>query len=161
MWKYSGDLKSGIIWNFYFLMVGFQMVQFSNGRALAIAIAIVPTIWKPDLSKSGLFCLDFKWLLTKWWPFVRISNGWASGFQILFEIRTICNPTSFCQFEIQTGPDLKSPLNVCKLQQKIIIFKNSGLTISLEGNVWDLWCPLFEISWRCSKVWWWFDWQFN
>ena len=27
-----------------------------------MAIAIVPTIWKPDHSKSGQFCPDFKWL---------------------------------------------------------------------------------------------------
>ena len=50
---YSGDLKfnhskSGNIWNPDSLNVGFQMVRFSNGRALAIAIAIVPTIRKPD-----------------------------------------------------------------------------------------------------------------
>ena len=49
--------------------------RISNGRALAMAIA--PTIWKPDI---------FIWILnaffTKWWPFVQISNGLASGYQI-------------------------------------------------------------------------------
>ena len=38
-----------------FLRVGFQMLRFSNGRALAMAIAIVPTIQKPNHSKSGHF----------------------------------------------------------------------------------------------------------
>ena len=67
--------------------------QISNGQALAMAI--VPIIWKLDHSKSGCFCLDFKWFLTKSRPFVWITNGWASGFQIPFEFQTICNPTFF------------------------------------------------------------------
>ena len=41
--------------------------------------------------------------------FVQISNGWASRFKILFEIRTICNPTSFWLFKIQTSP-ISDPL---------------------------------------------------
>ena len=85
--KYN-HLKSGL------LKVRFQMVRFSNGRALAKAIAIVPTIRKPDHSKSRHYCPDFKWFLTKWRPFVRISNGWASGYQIPFKIWTIFHPTS-------------------------------------------------------------------
>ena len=36
---------------------------------------------------------------------VWISNGWASGFQIPFEIGTIFNPTSFWPFKIQTSSD--------------------------------------------------------
>ena len=44
-------------------------VQISNGWA----IAIVPTILKPDHSKSVHFCRDFK--------------CWASGFQISFNIQ--------------------------------------------------------------------------
>ena len=87
------------IWNSDFFKVGFQMVRLSNG--LVLAIAIVPTIRKPDHSKSGCFCPDFKWFLTKWRPFVRISNGWASGFQMPFKIRTICNLTSFWPFKIR------------------------------------------------------------
>ena len=114
---YSGDLKSdhlksGNIWNPDFLKVGFQMVRFSNGRALAI-----------NHSKSGRFCPDFKWFLTKWRPFVRISNGWASGFQIPFEIQTICNPTCFGPFEIQTRSDFRSPLYTA--QSNSILSKNS------------------------------------
>ena len=64
-------------------------------------------IWKPDHSKSGQFCPDFKWFLTKWRPSVQISNGWASIFQIPFENQTICNPTSFRPFKIQTCPDFR------------------------------------------------------
>ena len=45
--------------------------------------------------KSGHFCLDFKCFMTKWWPFVWIPNGWASGFQIPFKIQTTCKPTIF------------------------------------------------------------------
>ena len=48
------------------------MVQFLKGQATAIAM--VPTIRKPDYSKSGHFCPDFKWVLTKWQPFVGISD---------------------------------------------------------------------------------------
>ena len=36
--------------------------------------------------------------------------GWASGFQITFEICTICNPTSFLTFEFETSLEFKSPL---------------------------------------------------
>ena len=43
-----------------FLKVGFQMVRFSNGWALALARALVPTIWKVDNLKSWCFCPDFK-----------------------------------------------------------------------------------------------------
>ena len=69
---------------------------FSNGRALTIAI--VPTI-------PGHFCPDFKWFLTKWRPFVWISNGWGSGFQVPFQIQA-----SFGPFKIQTRLDFRYPL---------------------------------------------------
>ena len=65
---------------------------------------------KPDYLKSLHFCQDFKWFLTKWHPFVWISNGWASGFQIPFKIQSICNPAFFWPFEIKTYPYLRSPL---------------------------------------------------
>ena len=70
----------------------------SNSGSLAVAIALALTIRKPDHSKSGCFCPDFKWFLTKWLPFVRISNGRASGLQIPFQILTIYNRTSFWPF---------------------------------------------------------------
>ena len=76
---YSGDLKSnhsrtGNIWNQNLLKVRFQMVWFSNGWALTMTIAIVPTIWKPHQSKYRCFCLNIEWFLTKWRPFVLISD---------------------------------------------------------------------------------------
>ena len=41
--------------------------QISNGRALAIALAIVPNISKQDHLKSGIFCPDYKWFFDKMW----------------------------------------------------------------------------------------------
>ena len=103
------------IWNLTiqnpdFLKIGFQMVWFSKGWAIALAIAMVPTIWKPGHSKYIHFCLGFKWLLTKWRSFVQNSNGRASGFQIPFEIGTICKPTSFWPIEIKISLDFRSLL---------------------------------------------------
>ena len=70
---YSGDLKfdhfkSGNIWKPDFVKVGFQKVRFSIGRALAMAIASVPTVQNPDV-------------------FIRILNGfWQNGTHLLFQI---------------------------------------------------------------------------
>ena len=75
-------------------------------------MAIAPTIQKPNHLKSGHFCMDFKWFLTKRRSFVHFSKGWGSGFQTSFKIRIICNPTSFRPFEIQTSPDFRSPVYV-------------------------------------------------
>ena len=57
-------------------------------------------------TRTVYLCSDFKWFLTKW----RLSKDGASRFQIPFKIRTICNPTSFWPFKIQTNPDFRSPL---------------------------------------------------
>ena len=65
----------------------------------------------PNHSKTGCFCQEFKWFLTKWQPILKISKGRASGFQIPFEICTICNQTSFRPFKIQTSSDFRSPLH--------------------------------------------------
>ena len=56
--EYRGDVNTEHliarnIWIQDFLKVGFQMVQFSNVRALTMAI--VPIIWKTDDSKSRHF----------------------------------------------------------------------------------------------------------
>ena len=64
--------------------------------------------YSPNNSKSRRFCPDFKWFLTKWQSFVMISNGWASWFQILFEIQTIFNPTFFWPLKIQISRDFSS-----------------------------------------------------
>ena len=105
------------LWNLDLLKVGFQMVWFSNGRALAI----VPTIRNPDIfvqitNYFWRYCKDteplyhyFMYsLVSKQWPFVQISNGWASGFQIPF--RPFATQPVFWSFEIQTSPDFRSPL---------------------------------------------------
>ena len=68
----------------------------------------------PNHSKTGpfkipMFCPDLNWLLTKCGSFVYISNSQASGVQIPFKIQTICNPTTFWTFEIQTSPNFRSP----------------------------------------------------
>ena len=72
-YEYSGDLKSE------HLKPRLFEGQISNGPVFEwlgfTFTAIVPTIRKPDHSKSRRFCLDFKWFLTKWRPFVQISNG--------------------------------------------------------------------------------------
>ena len=57
-------------WRLDFKLSGFSIVLRDH------YVVLVPTIRKPDI-------------------FVRISNGWASGFQVPFKIWTICNPTSF------------------------------------------------------------------
>ena len=84
--QYSGDLKSHHsksvnIQNLASLKIRFQTVWFSKVQAIALAIAVVLTIQKPYHSKSELF--------------VMILNGWASGFQIPFEIRTIASQLLF------------------------------------------------------------------
>ena len=58
------------------------------GNGIRECRPLVPTIPKPDHSKSR-----FQIFLTKWLPFVQISKGWASRFQIPFEIWTICKQT--------------------------------------------------------------------
>ena len=62
----------------------------------------------PNHLKTGHFSPDFKLFLTRWMPFVTITNGLAFRFQIPFKIQTICKPTSFWPFEIQTCVDFRS-----------------------------------------------------
>ena len=86
--QWGSEIRTFKIWVFRpdFKWPGFQRsFSFRN----------VPNHLKLNHPKSGHFCPGFKQFLTKLWPFVRISNGWASGFQTPFEIRTICKPTSF------------------------------------------------------------------
>ena len=107
-WQYSGDLNrdySGDLKSNH-LKSGLFEGRISNGRAIAMAIAIR----KLDHLKSRWFCPDFNWFLTKWWPFVWISNGWASRFQILSKSRPFATQPLFWPFEIQTSPDFRSQL---------------------------------------------------
>ena len=114
-----------------------------NGRALATTIALVPTIQKSDHSKFGHFCLDFKWFLTKWQPFIWISNGWASRFQIWFKIWTIFNPTSFGPFEIQASPDFRSPLKFCDFSLTRLVWWVEDLVnfFAFKNNTVGIWNP--------------------
>ena len=84
---YSGNLT---LQNPSFLKIAFQMVRFSKGLAVALAIAMAPTIHKPAHLKSG----HLVWISNGFWlnrghlsgfQMVRLcsSNGWASGFQII------------------------------------------------------------------------------
>ena len=103
--QWGSEIRPFKIWKH--LKYGLFEGQISNGTVFKCSgfsnsYAIVSTIKKPDLSKSGHFSLDFKWFLTNWQTLVWISKGWASRFQIPFEIRTICNPTSFWPFKIQS-----------------------------------------------------------
>ena len=75
---YTGDLKSDHsnsgkfeIWTVCRSV--FQMVPFL-GRAIALAIAMVPTIPKINHFKSGHFHSKFKLVLTKWQPFFLNGN---------------------------------------------------------------------------------------
>ena len=81
-------------WRSDFKCSGFQMV----GLQLILLLQSWPF-------KIRTFLSGFQMLFDKWQPFVQISNGWASGFQIPSKIRTICNPTSFWPFDIQTSPN--------------------------------------------------------
>ena len=94
----------------------------SSGTIYFIKLTHYSGDLKSNHLKSGLFegrisnGPVFKWSGFSYQPFeiqtffVRILNGWASGFQIPFEIQTICNPTCFGPFEIQTRSDFRSPL---------------------------------------------------
>ena len=78
-----------------------------------MAKALAPTIQN----------LDFKLFLTKWRLFFRISNGWASRFQITLKIQTISNPTSFWYFKIQTDPYFRSPVYLETFKNGHVRFK--------------------------------------
>ena len=67
----------------------------SNGWTLAKAITKVPTIWKPDHSKLGHVCLNFKCFFLQ-------NGGHLSGFQMvgLLDLRS----------HSKTGPFATQPL---------------------------------------------------
>ena len=106
------------------------MVRFSNGPVFkwsGFSYGYSPNHSKTGPFKIRTFCLDFKQFLTKWSPFVRISNSRDSGLQIPFKIQTICNTTSFGPFKIQTGSDFRSPT----------IFKWSKVVPSPSGPIFE------------------------
>ena len=104
---------------------------------IATTIDLVPTIRKLNWDLEWIFSLDFKWFSTKWRPFVRISISWASRFQSPMEIQTICNPSSFWPFEIQTSPDLRSHCT------KLFHYSDScsiRVAIMITWILSDCWC---------------------
>ena len=118
---HSGDLKSdhSKIWKH--LKSRLCEGHIANGlvfiEGTAIVIAVVPNIWKPDHSKSGMFPRYYM-LFSRMAAISHISNGLASRFQILFEIQTICKPISFWPLKIWTCPDFRSPL--CMVYENIM-----------------------------------------
>ena len=79
-------------------------------RKQSLAIAMTLPFEKQTIE------MNFSWFLTKWQPFVWISNSRAFGFQIQFAIRIIFKPTSFQPLKMQMHPDFKSPLYFVDLQ---------------------------------------------
>ena len=96
---FSGDLKSDLsksrnIWKTNFLKIGFKMVHFSKDWAIAFLRCGLNHL-KTKPFKIQTFLSGFSnGFLTKWRLFVRNSNGWAYGFQIPFQIQTICKQTT-------------------------------------------------------------------
>ena len=123
--RYSEDLKPDP------LKSGLSEGGISNGPVFKWSCFSNGYSYSPNHSKSGHFCLDFKWFLTKWRLFVHISNCWASGFQIPFKIRTVCNPTSFQPFKIHTSLYFRSPLY--SHSKNIVIILLNWVSIPIES----------------------------
>ena len=84
------------LWRLDFKWSGCQRVWLSKGQAITLAISVVPTIWKPDCSKSGCFS-GSQMFLIKWQGICPVFK-WL-GFQISgFKIRTIWNQSLFDHF---------------------------------------------------------------
>ena len=101
IWNPTMYSNSRNISNPDFLKIRFQIVQFSNGRAVAMAIAIVPSIQNPDI-------------------FVRIWNGfWQNGGHLssfqrvgLPDFRSHSKSGPFTSNLFLTSPDFRSPLEL-------------------------------------------------
>ena len=98
------NLKSGLFEGQILNGPVFKWSGFNNGYSYS------PNHLKTRPFETQTFLSRLQMVLTKWLPVVGISNGWASGFQIPFEIDTICNPTYFGPFKFYTVPDFRSPL---------------------------------------------------
>ena len=91
------------------------MVRFSNGLALTMAIAIVPTIWKPDHLKHRLFCPDFKWF-------------WPNGCQLFV-------------FQMVGLLDFRSHLKLTPFATQLILDHSNSIQFQISdppcsGNIW-------------------------
>ena len=119
------------------------------------------------------------WLLTRFkfvqgHLFVRISNGWPSGFQIPFEIQTNCNPISFWPFKSRlvpiSDPHCSSYLNTIPYPKRTVSFQivkiltTSSQFISSIFAVCDpvaqttfvdtFWCRFWAAFWTVELVVW-------
>ena len=72
------------------LKSGFFKDQISNGPVFKWWGFNNDYSFSPNHLKSGCFCRDFKMVFDNMADICQ--DGWASGFQINFEIQTICNP---------------------------------------------------------------------
>ena len=112
MWGFESDhSKSRNIWNPNFLKVGFQMVRFSNGRALAMD-AIVITIWKPESNTYSIEIFPVFERLVLWFyvwysdcDYIFLSNG---GFKRL--VRFLNAEIIFLMLDLKfTSDNIKRP----------------------------------------------------
>ena len=84
-----------------------------------MAIAIVPTIQKPDHSKSRCFCPEFKWFAQNCSPLssfqiVRLPDYRSPSKSGPFETQAF-----FCSFEIQTRLDFRPPQYVLSTDRSV------------------------------------------
>ena len=113
VWYFIGDLKSDNlkfrnIWNPDFFKVRFQMVQFSNGWALAMAL--VPTIGKPDHLKSGHFFRISNDFLQNDSHLSGFQMGGIPDFRCHSKSRPFATQPVFPPFKIQTRSYFRSRL---------------------------------------------------
>ena len=110
------------IWNRTIQQPEFQMVQFSNGQALAMAT--IPAIQKPDHSKYRYFCPDFNWF----WQ----NGGHLSRFQMV----------GFPDFRsrLKSGPFANQPL-FNHLKSTLVRISVHGDMNSRHLNIEIIWIP--------------------
>ena len=100
--EFSGDLKSRLFEG------QISSGTFFKGSGFSYGYCFSPNHLKTRPFKIRRFCTDFKWFLTKWLPYVWISNHWASGFQILW------NPDHLQLNHVSTIQNLDSGFQIPK-----------------------------------------------
>ena len=110
-----------------------QIPGLSNNRTIWIGDNLVSDIQTPcpNHSKNWTKMSGFQMVSDKLWPFVRISNGRASGFKISFEIWYITNPTFFWPFKIRTN------------QISTVFGMSNLLTVSMCWSLWSVFDQIF------------------
>ena len=109
---------------------------------------IVDTVWNPTIRIPESFEIVYQ-----------ISNGWASGSQIPFQIWTICRLTSLQSLEIQTCSDFRSQLHCLMVSvhlntgsEKIHLgHKKTIIWVSLKSNpTWPLFLTFSVHFYMCN-----------